>query len=445
MKIYVRKLLEHDITHEISITTDIVKNFFDSKETFNMIGKNSQEKGEIKINNVTDPRLGGDFKSLLNKEGSVNVNDIVLILKKRDNYILELITKKDFRYEIYFNMFTGNERHLVFYLDSQENDMTSPRITGGYNKIVYGVPGCGKSYHVNNNIIEKDQHKGNIYRTTFYPDYTNGDFVGQIIPKINKNDETSVLYDIQFGPFTEALLNAILNPSKNTYLIIEEINRGNASAIFGDLFQSLDRDDYGTSEYPIKNYVISTYLHKVIDNKYSVDFDLDNIRIPSNLIIIGTMNTSDQNVFTLDTAFKRRWKMKYIKNDVDNCVFAHNHIPNSNVTWAEFVKEINNYITSNNGLNINGEDKQIGSYFISSSEWNEIIHTNDSKIAARIFAEKVLSYLWDDVAKINRDAWFDIDKYRTLESLLSAFTEKGLEVFGDNISFTRAQTETMEE
>ena len=157
------------------------------------------------------------------------------------------------------------------------------------------------------------------------------------------------------------------------------------------------------------------------------------------------MNTSDQNVFTLDTAFKRRWKMEYIKNDVDNCVFAHNHIPNSNVTWAEFVKEINNYITSNNGLNINGEDKQIGSYFISSSEWNEIIHTNDSKIAARIFAEKVLSYLWDDVAKINRDAWFDIDKYRTLESLLSTFTEKGLEVFGDNISFTRAQTETMEE
>ena len=322
-----------------------------------------------------------------------------------------------------------------------ENDIVDinwNRIVGGYNKIVYGIPGCGKSYYVSNTIVDKDVNKGSVYRTTFYPDYTNGDFVGQVIPKLNNKDETTVLYDIQSGPFTDALLDAILNPNKNTYLIIEEINRGNAAAIFGDIFQLLDRKLDGTSEYPIKNYIVSTYLHKKIDNKYSVYFDLDNIKIPSNLILIGTMNTSDQNVFTLDTAFKRRWKMEYIKNNIDDCKYADYLVPMSNVTWAEFVNEINNFITSDSGLDING-DKQIGSYFITGSEWNDIRTTEDSKEAARIFAEKILSYIWDDVAKINRDSWFDSSKYRTLDSLVSAFMDKGLEVFSDNISFTREE------
>ena len=316
-------------------------------------------------------------------------------------------------------------------------DIDSNRITGAYNKIVYGVPGCGKSYYVSNTIVDKDTNKGSVFRTTFYPDYTNGDFVGQVIPKLNSKDETTVLYDIQSGPFTDALLDAILNPNKNTYLIIEEINRGNAAAIFGDIFQLLDRTLEGYSEYPIKNYIISTFLHKKIDNKYSVYYDLDNIKIPSNLIIIGTMNTSDQNVFTLDTAFKRRWKMEYIQNNINECIYADYKVPMSDITWAEFVKEINDFITSDSGLDINGEDKQIGSYFVTGSEWNDIKTTADSKEAARIFAEKVLSYIWEDVAKINRDAWFESSKYRTLDSLVTAYMEKGLEVFSDNISFTR--------
>lgn len=334
---------------------------------------------------------------------------------------------------------TNEEEEVEEIVENDVVDVDSNRITGAYNKIVYGIPGCGKSYYVSNTIINNDINKGSVFRTTFYPDYTNGDFVGQVIPKLNNKDETTVLYDIQSGPFTDALLDAILNPNKNTYLIIEEINRGNAAAIFGDIFQLLDRNIEGTSEYPIKNYIISTYLHKKIDNKYSVYYDLDNIKIPSNLILIGTMNTSDQNVFTLDTAFKRRWKMEYIQNNINECIYANYKIPMSNVTWAEFVNEINDFITSDSGLDINGEDKQIGSYFITGSEWNDIITTDDSKEAARIFAEKVLSYIWEDVAKINRDSWFDSSKYRTLDSLVTAYMEKGLEVFSDNISFTREE------
>ena len=337
---------------------------------------------------------------------------------ERKKYILDLLEK---------NGIETDEKSRII----SENQ----RLKDGYNKIVYGIPGCGKSYYVVHEIIEKDEKKGDVFRTTFYPDYTNGDFVGQVIPQLNDNDESSVLYDIQSGPFTDALLNAILNPAKNTYLVIEEINRGNAAAIFGDIFQLLDRNE----EYSIKNYIISTFLHKKIDNNYSVEFDLNNITIPSNLIIIGTMNTSDQNVFTLDTAFKRRWKMEYIQNDINSCKFADYQVPMSNITWAQFVNEINDFITSDSGLDINGEDKQIGSYFISDAEWNDIKSTSDPKEAAKIFAEKILAYIWDDVAKINRDSWFDSNKYRTLNSLVSAYIDKGLEVFSDNISFTREE------
>ncbi len=311
-------------------------------------------------------------------------------------------------------------------------EIEKDRITGGYNKIVYGIPGCGKSHHVLYNIIEKDVNKGSIFRTTFYPDYTNSDFIGQLIPKLNNKDESAILYDIQSGPFTNALLEALLNPNKKIYLIIEEINRGNAAAVFGDIFQLLDRDQNGSSTYYIRNYIISAYLHKKIDDIYSVDYDLDDIQIPSNLILIGTMNTSDQNVFTLDTAFKRRWKMEYIKNDIENSSFAKELIPLSTITWSDFVQKINNFILSDNGLDINGEDKQIGAYFISSLEWDEIKNSTP-KEGARIFAEKILSYIWNDVAKINRDFWFDSDKYRTLESLIDDFTEKGITVFNNNI------------
>lgn len=340
-----------------------------------------------------------------------------------DYYISNAIWK-------YFKMNVKEEGEDIMKIDE------SSRQHNAYNKIYYGIPGCGKSWHANDFALKCSEDESMIVRTTFYPDYTNGDFVGQIIPKMGDNN--SVLYDIQSGPFTEALVKAIDNPNQYVCLIVEEINRGNAAAIFGDLFQLLDRNESGSSAYWVKNYIITEYLKKHCLNK---SYDVENIRIPSNLYIIGTMNTSDQNVFTLDTAFKRRWKMEYIQNNVDDCIYANETIPLSNVTWSEFVKEINNFITGEFGLDINGEDKQIGSYFISSAEWNDIKTTSDQKEAARIFAEKILSYIWDDVAKINRESWFDGNKYRTLDSLVKGFTEKGLEIFGDNISFTREKSD----
>ena len=298
-------------------------------------------------------------------------------------------------------------------------------ISGGFNSIYYGIPGCGKSYIANNEALEITKNEDLIVRTTFYPDYTNSDFVGQIIPKIDDNDKNSVLYDIQGGPFTDAMVKAIDNPSNYVCLIIEEINRGNAAAIFGDLFQLLDRKDDGSSEYNIRNYTISKYLEKHCINK---SYDFEKIVIPSNLILIGTMNTSDQNVFTLDTAFKRRWKMNHISNDIEKSKYANKKIPILDVSWKDFVNEINYLITHNeDNLGINGEDKQLGAYFISGQEWNqmdELIKADNSKDAAKIFAEKILSYIWEDVAKLDKKSMFKKD-YKVFDEVVKDFLIDG--------------------
>lgn len=285
------------------------------------------------------------------------------------------------------------------------------RISNAYNKIYYGVPGSGKSYTVDTKFNENEFK---IFRTTFHPEYTNSDFVGQIIPAVKDN---KVEYNFHPGSFTLALKYALENKEKQVCLIIEEINRGNSSAIFGDIFQLLDRDENGKSKYSIFNGPIIDYL---AEN----GINLEQIYIPSNMWIIATMNTSDQNVFTLDTAFKRRWKMEYIKN-----VFADNEkskelrnkiIPLGdkypNVTWENFVTKINKHIISDTS-GINAEDKQLGMYFVSVEEIND----------PKEFAEKILSYLWEDVAKLNTSYWFgSITSY---DELIESFNKNSLDVF----------------
>lgn len=288
-------------------------------------------------------------------------------------------------------------------------------MTGGYNKIYYGTPGCGKSHKVKE---EYETEENIVTRVTFHPEYSNSDFVGQIIPKIDKNKQ--VYYEFSAGPFTEALLKAYENPSKKNVLIIEEINRGNASAIFGDLFQLLDRDDDGNSVFSINNVLIKDYLQK---NGYK----LEKIFLPSNLWIIATMNTSDQNVFTLDTAFKRRWLMHRIPNtfNSDN-ELAKMLIPGTYTTWEDFVTNINEAIHDKNQLGINSEDKEIGVYFVGKKDLVE--EYSDSVEASQAFAEKVLLYIWEDIAKINPSVWFDPD-IKTLEKLLDAYNKRHLSVF----------------
>lgn len=289
-------------------------------------------------------------------------------------------------------------------------------VVGAFNKIYYGVPGSGKSYSVNK-IFNKDDFE--VIRTTFHPEYTNADFIGQIIPKLHRldNGKSVISYDFNEGAFTKALKYALSHSSEKVVLIIEEINRGNASAIFGDIFQLLDRDENGNSKYDINNETLIDYLNS--DKEY--DFSLEKIIIPSNLWIIGTMNTSDQNVFTLDTAFKRRWKMEYIPNvfetdDDYSKSLREAKIPRTDITWEQFVTEINNKI-ANDDNTINSEDKQLGMYFVTLEEVQ-----NEKE-----FAEKILSYLWDDVAKINIEDWFG--NIKTYDELLSSYEKESVRVF----------------
>lgn len=308
----------------------------------------------------------------------------------------------------------------IWYEDSPRINIEDwDRITGGFNKIYYWVPWCGKSYQVNN-LFNKNEYK--VFRTTFYPDYSNSDFVWQIVPKVD--DKWNILYDFQEWPFTEALLFALQNPDKKVCLIIEEINRWNASAIFWDIFQLLDRDVNWKSQYEIDNYSIKKYINE------KWDWEFDKVFIPSNLWIISTMNTSDQNVYTLDTAFQRRWRRERIKNEFeDGNSLANMLIPGSdNCTWKIFVQIINNAILHKNPAWLNWEDKQLWIYFVSK---NELISSDDDNVDEhkKAFVEKVLRYIWDDVSKLDPSMWFnDIKSFDELEK---AFYDKNLRVFKD--------------
>lgn len=296
---------------------------------------------------------------------------------------------------------------------------------GGYNKIYYGAPGCGKSYFVKNEILASSGvANNNFFRTTFHPDYSNSDFVGQIMPKV-EGDKVTYLFNP--GPFALALKRCY-QTEKMVYLVIEEINRGNASAIFGDLFQLLDRvkdsssDKYGESEYEITNINLQEYLKKELGKEFN------SIKIPTNLTILATMNSSDQNVFTLDTAFKRRWAFEQISNDIDADTrhpYKNWFIPGSNITWAKFLKKINEKILEFKISNSSNEDKRLGKYFVAKDCLTETAKViGDCEAEANNFAYKVLEYLWDDVCKLNPEAMFDISKSRTLEDLIEDFKKR---------------------
>lgn len=305
----------------------------------------------------------------------------------------------------------------------EEFSFKESTITDGQNLIVYGTPGCGKSYYVEHTLLD-GYSKENYIRTTFYQDYTNTDFVGQILPVVEGD---KVTYKFNPGPFTLALEQAIRKPNERIALVIEELNRGSAASIFGDIFQLLDRKE-GVSEYGITNVNIINYLKEKFEGVYT----FKEIRLPGNLSIYATMNTSDQNVFTLDTAFKRRWKFKKLINEfaVDH-QFKNKYIPGADITWEELVNDINEYILEcSSGLN--SEDKQLGVYFVDENGMRkEKVDASDPE-AVNAFAYKVLEYLWSDVAKFDRSKWF-ADGIKSLDELVKEYKEKGLEVFVDGI------------
>ena len=187
------------------------------------------------------------------------------------------------------------------------------------------------------------------------------------------------------------------------------------------VFQLLDRDDNGFSKYGVSNENIAAYVYGDANTK---------IKIPGNLFVLATMNTSDQNVFTLDTAFKHRWTMRMVENNIDACEYADHKICAWNITWCAFAKTINKIIIELGENNLSNEDNRLGAYFVRETELNN----------AERFGEKVLMYLWNDAFKFDHDKVFK-SEYRTLDELITAFIQVGFEVFNDDISFETFETE----
>ena len=327
------------------------------------------------------------------------------------------------------------DRRCEHFMEKTGTFRGTTKAKGGFNKIFYGAPGCGKSYFVRHDILENSGVlEENSFRTTFHPDFSNSDFIGQIMPKV---DGDKVTYEFIPGPFALALRRAC-ETDKMVYLVIEEINRGNASAIFGDLFQLLDRvkdssnPNFGESEYSITNVNLQNYLSK----EFGVSFN--QILLPSNLTILATMNSSDQNVFTLDTAFKRRWAFEQISNDIDADTthpYKDWFIPGTNISWAKFLKKINEKILEFKISNSSSEDKRLGKYFVTKDCLTETAKViGDCEMEANNFAYKVLEYLWNDVCKLNPEEMFDLSKYQTLEDLIEGFKREQTLVF-QNIDF----------
>ena len=232
-------------------------------------------------------------------------------------------------------------------------------------------------------------------------------------------------------------VEALKNPDKLYLLAIEEINRANVAAVFGDVFQLLDRDDNGNSMYPIHaSEDMKRYLAKELGGDPK---DYASIRIPSNMYIWATMNSADQGVFPMDTAFKRRWEFEYIGINTSEQQMSHYNVQLGQgeyakiINWNDLRKAINAVLVD---LKVN-EDKLMGPFFLSDKIMKTLAadpKNNSTFIAA--FKNKVLMYLFDDAAKQKRSKLFNLEDKDILiySSICEEFDQKGVAIFCDNIS-----------
>lgn len=336
-------------------------------------------------------------------------------------------------------------------------------ISEPHNLIYFGAPGTGKSYELNKLALGADGKSGcfdetNVTRVTFHPDYTYAQFVGCfkpfIEPQIDEGSPASAIkyapgrieYRFVPGPFINTYVDAIRHPGQNYLLIIEEINRANPAAVFGDVFQLLDRKEDGTSEYSVATsedlrwYLFKqwkSYLNGIKPQKrhgvlYSLDdpeaYELaSSISLPNNMYIWATMNSADQGVFPMDTAFKRRWDFRYMGIDEGSDAIKDIAVPVGTpirmVSWDALRRGINRVLL---GAGVN-EDKLLGPFFISPSR------LRDANRFTQAFQDKVLLYLFEDAAKTKKSKVFSLaekaDRSVTYSRVCADFQERGELVF----------------
>ena len=381
------------------------------KEDIHVEFKLSPSRGDYKIYQNSDGTkdLKDFFLDTLHLESDKNLDDYFAIKKKNSTKYILYYLPKDIIFSNFFSI-AANDQILFISeksdgVKNEESDIPKSR-----QIIYYGAPGTGKSHKIKEALGEyedcpadKKVPKVNIFRTTFHPDSDYSTFVGAYKPTKGKRplyglfgkdtvrmkDGEDLFEDMITYKFVpQAFLNAYIRAyqtDENVYLIIEEINRGNCAQIFGDLFQLLDRDENGISEYTIKaDADLKSILEEELgeDNPGIKDGELC---LPSNLYIYATMNTSDQSLFPIDSAFKRRWDWEYEPIKYKNTDWKI-VIDGTEYSWVSLQRKVNDKILSATS----SEDKMLGDYFVNPS---------DGIITDKVLLNKILFYLWNDVCK----------------------------------------------
>lgn len=382
------------------------------KEDIHVEFKLSPSRGDYKIYQNSDGSkdLKDFFLDTLHLESDKNLDDYFAIKKKSSTKYMLYYLPKDLIFSNFFSI-AANDQILFITEKTDEVNNEESDILKSRQIIYYGAPGTGKSHKIKETLGEyegcpedKKVPKANIFRTTFHPDSDYSTFVGAYKPtkgskplyglnggltvRLNDGEDLSeeiVKYEFIAQSFLNSYMQAYRKPNENVYLIIEEINRGNCAQIFGDLFQLLDRDANGKSVYSIKaDADLKSFLEKELggDNLGIKDGELC---LPSNLYIYATMNTSDQSLFPIDSAFKRRWDWEYEPIKYKNADWIID-IAGVKYKWSDFQKEVNTRILKDTG----SEDKMLGDYFV---------NPPSKVISYNLFRNKILFYLWNDVCK----------------------------------------------
>ena len=321
------------------------------------------------------------------------------------------------------------------------------------NRILFGAPGTGKSHKVGKDMVDLLENAEKDYeRVTFHPDYTYSQFVGTYkpVPIINKDGKEEISYQYVPGPFirsyVKALKSAQTDNPKPYLLLIEEINRAKVAAVFGDIFQLLDRKN-GVSAYPIRT---SEDLRHYLANELKVSEDkVATLTLPDNLYIWATMNSADQGVFPMDTAFKRRWDFEYLEldggeADIEGYKF---NVAGQTYEWNALRKALNEVLSEDYNVN---EDKLMGPFFIKLDSYKIEVKSDASNPAESdkksyepilsdkfldVFKNKVLMYLFDDAAKQKRKNFFQgVENSNRYSVICKEFEQSGLQIFDHEVS-----------
>ena len=329
------------------------------------------------------------LKNLL-REG----NQIYFLKKNKEDKYYIVATRSELFNEDKFLAINPNlsgSDNTMFHLSEISTQVIDSSKLSQKNIIYYGAPGTGKSHKVKQIVQNKEER---TERITFHPEYDYSSFIGGYKPTM---DGDNIRYEFVPQAFTNLYVNAWNDLGNDYYLVIEEINRGNCAEIFGDIFQLLDR----TNDYKITpSKELKEYLEIKLSGNSNIDSD--KLLLPPNLNILATMNTSDQSLFPMDSAFKRRWDWEYIpinyestyidskgeEKENESANYSVNLPDSTSFKWLDFIKSVNNnWIRKNENL---GMDKCLGNYFIKSET---------KEITLNTFINKAVFYLWNDVFK----------------------------------------------